>query len=160
MAEELDPRVVFNKAYQDRQAHPLRLPGNPYKLAEARLKLDMDLSTARDALDHERHPATWRVWDSACSGLSDSPREWTEWMLRHRVAFSLGYDALPGLEVMGNPELSARFTYKVVNDILPAATAGLALPPGEPMMLHLVDVLESTLALIDEALTACEVADA
>ena len=39
MAKKLDPQAVFSKAYQDRQAYPLRLPGNPYKLKPRLLRL-------------------------------------------------------------------------------------------------------------------------
>lgn len=158
MAKKLDPQTVFDKACQDRQAYPLQLPGNPYKLAEARHKLARSLDTARAALAHERNPrkGDGQVWLGGC--LAYERRRWTRKQLGEWTPYVLGYDAVPGLEVMARANLLTRFSHAVHHHILPAAAAGLALPKGEAMMLHLVELLERTLGLIDEALAACEVA--
>lgn len=157
MAKNLDPRAIYHEAYQDRQACPLQLPGNLYKLEEARWQLDAMLDTARAALQYERHPMKGGAWNSLGECLAFQRRKWTRQALESRISRVLGYDAVPGLEVMARPDLLARFSDAVLGALLPAAIAGLALPQGEPMMVRLVDVLERTLALIDESLAACEV---
>lgn len=160
MVKTLDPRAVFNKSYQDREAYPLQLPGNPYKLAEARRVLTPTLETARAALAHERYPVKGGGRDCLGSCLAFERRKWTRQVLERWIPKVLGYDAVPGLEVMARPDLLKRFSDAVLQDILPAATVGLALPKGVPMMVCLVEVLEYTLRLIDETLAACEVAHA
>lgn len=160
MANKLDPQAVFSKAYQDRQAYPLQLPRNPYKLAEARRALTPVLETARAALAYERHPVKGGGRDGLGCCLAFERRWWTRKMLERSIPQVLGYDAVPGLEVMARADLLARFSHAVHHHILPAATAGLALPKGEAMVLHLVELLERTLALIDEAFAAGEVAHA
>ena len=160
MAKNLDPRAIYHEAYHDRQACPLQLPGNPYKLEEAGWQLDAMLDTARAALQYERHQVKGGAQDSLGGCLAYERRPWTREALGKSLPHLLGRNAVPGLEVMARPDLLLRFSDTVLDALLPAATAGLALPKGEPMMIQLVDVLERTLALIDETLAACEVAHA
>ena len=160
MAKNLDPRAIYHEAYQDRKAHPLQLPGNPYKLADARRALTPTLRTARAVLDYERHPVKGGGDDYLGGCFAHERRAWTANVFRRWIPFVLGYEAVPGLEVMARPDLLKRFSDAVLQDILPAATVGLALPKGVPMMVCLVEVLEYTLRLIDETLAACEVVHA
>ena len=160
MPKKLDPRLIYKEAYQDRQGFSLPLTGNPYKLTEARWELDAMLHTARTAMQYERHPVKGGGEDSLGGCLARQRRPWTRKALAKGIPHVLGYDAVPGLEVMARPDLLARFAATVFEEILPAVDSGLALPQGEPMMVRLVDVLERTLLLIDETLAACEVAHA
>mgnify|MGYP000414385145 CR=1 FL=1 len=157
MPRNNDPRVIFRKAYKERQACPLQLPGNPYKLEDAREHLDAMLDTGRAALKFERFPVNGGAQVSLGGCLAFERRRWTRHLLGKSLPYELGYNAVPGLEMMAQPALLARFTDMLVDEILPAVTSGLTLPEGEPMMVCLVDVLERSLVLIEETLAACEV---
>lgn len=155
-----DPMSIYNEAYQERQSFPLRHPSNPYKLKEARQQIVTMLDTARAVLQYERRPVRGGGQDSLGGCLAYERYRWTRKVLGEWISRVLGRNAVPGLEVMARPVVLARFTDKVLGELLPAATAGLALPQGEPMMLHLVDLLDRTLAAVDETLAACEVVHA
>lgn len=156
MGKNLTLRDTFMDARHRRTEHPLPL-GNPYKLRDADRDLRQILETARAVLAYEQRPVKGGadLWLGCC--LAHERRSWTQRMLRKGVAEIFGYDAVPGLEVMGCPDLLERFMGIVLNDIFPTATEGLVLPRGVPMMERLVEVTERALALVDNTLAALKV---
>lgn len=152
---------TFNKAYASRQKTPPGLPGNPYKLEKARHALSAMLECAEAAIEYENAPKGRDPHELLGDGcLANERNRWANSVFRERLPRLLGYDAVPGLEQMGRPDLLGSYVTTLRVFILPAAAAGLSLPKGMQRLSHLLELLECTLALTEDMLDACGETDA
>jgi hypothetical protein len=159
MTAKLNPFASYQEAYQKRQQCPLTLPGDSYKLQDARHTISAMLETAEAALDHEYGPAPDPQELYGCC-LAGERYAWARQTLAEGLPYVLGYNAVPGLEVMGRADLTHSFTTTLWVFVLPTASRGLELPDGASLLKHVFEVLEGTLLLIGQMVDACEMADA
>lgn len=160
MAKHQTPYEAYQQGCQSRARYPLQLAGNPDKFLESIANLKGLLRTARNALSYELGAKKGNP-DMLLGGgylCLASERHWVvAKILREKLAMELGYNTLPGIELMHRPNLLKTLTSEVLEKTLPAAVAGMSLPSGAPMMEHLIKVLEGVLKHAEAALAELEV---
>lgn len=151
MAKKLSPQDHFYAGALSRQQN--KLPqGNPYKFIEARSNVELARQQAIAALQYHRSPRKGGAWDNLGGFLAHERVWYTAKLLRKILPFCLGRNAVPGLQVMGRPEVFEPFHDAMVNQILPEIAHATMLPRGEPMMEELVRICEKTIDLMNKAL--------
>lgn len=144
MAKLSTPREAYDKFARMREGCPLP-KGNPYKLENARDSIRSMLQFAEQELRRTRAVNTSDRGDMISA------------FLREHLPFELGYAALPGLAVMGRPDLVNNLQAEIDSVILPEAAAILRGPSCSGQLACLVDLLRHTFVVLDRMLSAVEV---